>query len=47
MQIYRHTVNLEILEKNLHDGIAVFGDSLLTDLFDIFNANNSSECILF
>ena len=47
VQIYRHTVNLEILEKNLHDGIAVFGDSFLTDLFDIFNANNSSGCILF
>ena len=47
VEIYRHTLNLEILEENLHDGIAVFGDSFLTDLFDIFNANNSSGCILF
>ena len=47
MQIFRHTVNLEILEENLHDGIAVFGDSFLTDVFNISNANNSSGCILF
>ena len=47
VEIYRHTLNLEILEENLHDGIAVFGDSFLTDLFDIFNANNRSGCILF
>ena len=47
VQICRHTANLEILEENLHDGIAVFGNSFLTDLFDSFNANNSSGCILF
>ena len=47
MQIFRHTVNLEILEENLHDGIAVFGDSFLTDVFNISNANNSSGFILF
>ena len=44
---FRHTVNLEILKENLHDGIAVFGDSFLTDVFNIFNANNSPGCILF
>ena len=47
MQIFKHTVNLEILEENLHYGIAVFGDSFLTDVFNISNANNSSGCILF
>ena len=34
VHIFRHIVNLEILEENLHDGIAVFGDSFL--MFLIF-----------
>ena len=46
VQIFRHTVNLEILEENLYDGIAVYGVSFLTDAFNISNANNSSGCIL-
>ena len=33
VQMFRHTVNLEILEENLHDGVAVFGDSFLNDVF--------------
>ena len=45
MQIFRHTVNLEILEENRHDGRAVYADSFLTDVFNIYN--NSSGCILF
>ena len=44
VQIIRNTVNLEILEENLHDGIAVYGDSFLT-VFNTSNANNKS--ILF
>ena len=44
MQIIRNTVNLEILEENLHDGIAVYGDSFLT-VFNTSNANNKN--ILF
>ena len=47
VQIFRHTVNLKILAENLHNGIAVFGDSFLNDIFDTSNANNSSGCILF
>ena len=47
VQIFRYTVNLEILEENLHDGISIYGDSFLTDVFNISNANNSSGCILF
>ena len=47
VQIFRHTVNLEILEENLHDGIAVFRDSFLTNVFNISNANNNSGSILF
>ena len=35
MHIFRHTVNLEILEENLHDGIAIYGDSLITDVTDV------------
>ena len=34
VHIFRHIVNLEIFEENLHDGIAVFGDSFL--MFLIF-----------
>ena len=45
VQIIRNTVNLEILEENLHDGIAVCGDSFLTDVFNTSNANNKN--ILF
>ena len=44
VQIIRNTVNLEILEENLHDGIAVHGDSFLT-VFNTSNANNKN--ILF
>ena len=44
VQIIRNTVNLEILEENLHDGIAVYGDSFLT-VFNTSNANNKN--ILF
>ena len=39
MQIFRHTENSEILEENLHDGIAVYGDSFLADVFNVSNAN--------
>ena len=35
VQIFRHTVNLEILEENLHDGTAIYGDSLITDATDV------------
>ena len=44
VQIIRNTVNLEILEENLHDGIAVYGDSFLT-VFNTSNTNNKN--ILF
>ena len=47
VQIFRHTVNLQILEENIHDGIAVYEDSFLTDVFNISNVNNSSACIFF
>ena len=47
VQIFTHTVNLEILDENLHDSITVYGDSFLTDVFNISNENNSSGCILF
>ena len=47
VQVFRHTVNLEILKENLHYGIAVYGDFFLTDVFNISNANNCSGCLLF
>ena len=47
VKIFERTVNLDILEKNLHDSIAVYGDSLLTDVFTVLKVNTSSGCILF
>ena len=46
VKIFERTVNLEILEENLHDSVAVYGDSFLTDIFNKSNLNNSSGCIL-
>ena len=40
-------VNLEILEENLHDNIAIYGDSFSTDVFTIVNINTSTGCIFF
>ena len=40
-------VNLEILEENLHDNIAIYGDSFSTDVFTNVNINTSTGCILF
>ena len=46
VQILRYTVNLEILEENFHDDIAIYGESFLT-VFNISSVNNGSGCILF
>ena len=46
VKIFERTVNLEILEENLHDSVAVYGDSFLTDVFNNSNVNSSSGCIL-
>ena len=35
------------VEENLHDSVAVYRDSFLTDIFYNSNVNNSSGCILF
>ena len=37
VKIFERTVNLDILDENLHDTIAVYGDSFLTDLFPVSN----------
>ena len=47
VKIFERTVNLDILEENLHDSIAVYGDSFLTDVFTVSNGNTTSGCILF
>ena len=47
VKIFERTANLDISEENLHDSIAVYGDSFLTDVFTISNVNTSSGCILF
>ena len=47
VKIFERTVNLDILEEHLHDSIAVYGDSFLTDVFTVSNVNTSSGCILF
>ena len=37
----------DILEENLHDSVAVYGDSFRTDVFTISNVNTGSGCTLF
>ena len=32
VKIFERTVNLEILEENLHDSVVVYGGSFLTDV---------------
>ena len=47
VKIFEHTVNLKILEENLHDNIAVYGETFSTDVFTNVNVNTSTRCILF
>ena len=47
VKIFQRSVNLDISEENLHDSIAVYRDSFLTDVFTVLNVNTSSGCILF
>ena len=47
VKILERTINLEILEENLHDSVAVYGDCFLTNVFNTSNVNNSSRCLLF
>ena len=47
VKIFERTVNLEILEENLHDSVAVYGNSFFTDVFNNSIVSNSSGCILF
>ena len=42
VKTFEHTTNFEILEENLYDGIAVYGDFFLTDVFTVTNVNASS-----
>ena len=45
--MFQKTVNLEILEETLHDSVAGYGNSVLTDAFANANVNSSTGCILF
>ena len=45
--IFERTINLEMLEENFDDSVAVHGDSFLTDVFNNSNVSNSSGDILF
>ena len=47
VKIFERTVNLDILEENLHDSISVYGDSFVTNGLTVSNVNTSSGCILF
>ena len=47
VKLFECTVNLDILEENLHDSIAVYEDSFLPDAFTVSNVNTSSGCLLF
>ena len=46
VKIVRKTVNLEILQENLPDSVAVYGDSFLIDVFENAKANATTGCIL-
>ena len=45
--MFQKTVNLEILEDNLWDCIAVLGNSFLIDVNENTNLNTSTVCITF
>ena len=47
VKLFEYTVNLDILEENLHDSIVVSEDSFLPDAFTVSNVNTSSGCLLF
>ena len=47
VKMFEPTVNLEILEENFHDIIAVYRDSFLTDVFINANVNTRRVCIFF
>ena len=47
VKIFESIANLEILEENHHDSIAVYVDSFFTDAFTVANVNVSSGYILF
>ena len=44
---FERIANLEILEENFHDSIAVYGHSFLTYVFTVANVNTSPGCMLF
>ena len=44
VKIFERTVNLDILEDNLHDSIAVYGDSFLTDVSPVSNQARYCFC---
>ena len=46
VEIFQKTVNLEILQENLPDSIAVYGDSFLIDVFANAKVNATTGCIL-
>ena len=47
VKILDHTVNLEILEENLQDSIAMHGDSFLTYVFTNAKVNNTTGRVSF
>ena len=47
VKIFERTVNLYISEENLHNSIAVSGNSFLTHVFTVSSVNTSLGCILF
>ena len=47
VNIFHYTVNLDIPEENIHDSMAVYGESFLNDVFTVSNLNTSSDCNLF
>ena len=47
VKIFELTVNVDILEENLHDSVSVYGGFFLTNVFTVSNVNTSSGCILF
>ena len=47
VKLFEYTVNLDILEENLHGSRVVSENSFFPDAFTVSNVNTSSGCTLF
>ena len=46
VHIYDHYMNIDIEERNLHEGVAIQGDPSLRNIY-FHNTHHSTGCLLF